>query len=249
MIATPPQSEQSLPGPEVIGQNQQGNFRTSASFGVLTSSDSMQGVEVKSPVRPRTRFERLTEKHTAQRPNWAVADPIPSTPHSGTTSRPAKLLRRVPNAIFHMPPVELSLPTPGQRERKQRRTARETDATRTDSGHTGERPNRALAGAPTPSRRTPQALPREEEWHGISPRDKPVVGHGNIHPSRVGLITDRSQPFVTPPSLVTRGPVDSGWGQRRYASAFSLLLLLTCSQISWNCQTGLGPYTRSPNAS
>ena len=97
----------------------------------------MQDVEVKSPVRPRTRLERLTEKHTPQRPNWAMADAdTPSVSHSITTTRPVKQLRRVPNTIFRPPPIDPSFPLLEQRRNNSAELPHEARTIRTDPLHT-----------------------------------------------------------------------------------------------------------------
>jgi hypothetical protein len=186
----------------------------------------MQDVEVKSPLRPRTRFERLTEKHTPQRPNWAMADTdAPSVSHSVTTTRPVKQLRRVPNTIFRPPPVDPSFPLLEQRRHNSAELLHEARPIQTDPLHTTARPNWAL-GDPTPLHRMPQVSTREEQWSNLSQKGGSIQDHGNVHPSRIGRISHVHQPTLAP-ALITRGPVDSGWGQRGYVLSSRLLFALT----------------------
>jgi hypothetical protein len=224
MLSTPSHSTEHLPEPEVMEQDQQGDFKTEFPFWKLTSLDPMQ--DAKSPVRPRTRFERLTEKHTPQRPNWAMADTdTPSVSHSVATTRPVKQLRRVPNTIFRPPPVDPSFPLLEQRRHNSAELPHGTRTIRTDLLHTTVRPNWAL-GDPTPLHKTPQVSTREERSSTLSQKVGSIQGHGNVHPSRIGQISDGHQPTLAP-ALVTRRPVDSGWGQRGYVLSSRLLLVVT----------------------
>lgn len=186
----------------------------------------MQDVEVKSPVRPRTRLERLTEKHTPQRPNWAMADTdTPSVSHSVPTIRPVKQLRRVPNTIFRQPPAGPSFPLLEQKRRDSAGIPRDTRVNKTDPTPTAARPNWALDD-PTPLHKTPRVSTGEEHWSTFGHKSSTIQGHGNVHPSRIGQISHGHQPPLAP-ALITRGPVDSGWGQRAYVLLFRLLFVLT----------------------
>ena len=183
----------------------------------------MQDVEVKSPVRPRTRLERLTEKHTPQRPNWAMADTdTSSVSHSATATRPVKQLRRVPNTIFRQPPAGPSFPRLEQRRHNSAGITHEIRVIRNDPVPTAATPNSALDDL-SHLHKMPQVSTGEEHWSNFDQKSSSIQGHGNVHPSRLAQISNGHQPTLAP-VLITRGPVDSGWGQRGYVLSFRLFV-------------------------
>jgi len=176
-------------------------------------------VEGKPAPRPRTRLERLTEKHTPERPNWAIADEGPlflSSPNMN--SRATKHLRRVPNTVFRAPPVGTSSP-PLERPEHRKGVVQEERAIQTDLFHASARSNWAFAEDTMPLDVFPQMPSTREQPSLLTQRD---MYRGNVHSSHIGLASQGHLPAIEP-TVTPYGLVDSGWDQHQYVIPYILL--------------------------
>ncbi|KIM31025.1 hypothetical protein M408DRAFT_274410 [Serendipita vermifera MAFF 305830] len=175
----------------------------------------MQGVVDDPMARPRTRFERLTEKHTPQRPNWAMADDeaAPPKPSSPSTTTARRQIRRMPNTnLKPIPPWELE-------DASQSRESAKRDSIAVAIERTGAQSGRPPFEHPAPQDHQLQSLNIEERWQSLVEMEKPQIQQPFIHPSRAAQITHTYQPIVNKEPPITRGPVDSGWNQRQIRKA------------------------------
>ena len=166
----------------------------------------------KSTTRPRTRLERLTEKHTPQRPNWAMAslDESPARTYLHTAAKEARQLRRMPNTNLRAGPPREQKNLPRTDSIIEKNTSQAALAHRTTA------PNWALAEEQTHQQREPPVLKQDEKRHDPTDSEHTSSRRDYVHPSRAAQIYDAYQPVPAPEPQLTRGPVDAGWGQRRY---------------------------------